>query len=248
MQKDDTSLARPGDILIAIALLTRLPVKAEFGRSAQAVWAYPIVGLIVSLIAGGVTGFALWLNIATPLVAGVWLTSTILLTGAMHEDGLADCCDGFWGGWSTNRRLEIMKDSQIGSYGVLALFLSLGLRWLAIWLLIEAGSWFWPLLAVEVLSRSFMPVIMLALPHARDAGLSHAQGRPHLNPVILGLAVATCFALFALGWDGLKLALLAAMAAFGIAWLAKRKIGGQTGDVLGASQQVTMITLLMALA
>ncbi|GAA6208384.1 adenosylcobinamide-GDP ribazoletransferase [Cognatishimia sp. WU-CL00825] len=248
MQKDDTSLARPGDILTAIALLTRLPVKAEFARSANAVWAYPLAGLAVALIAGILTGGALWLNIATPLVAGIWLVTTILLTGAMHEDGLADCCDGFWGGWTTERRLEIMKDSQIGTYGVLALCLSIGFRWLAIWLILETSHWFWPLLVVEVLSRSFMPALMHALPHARDTGLSHAQGRPPLGAVGLGLGLALGFALLCLGWAGLKLGLIATLISFGTAWLAQRKIGGQTGDVLGATQQVILITLLLSLA
>ncbi len=113
---------------------------AATARGALAAWAYPLVGVVVGGL-GAVTGaLALWLGLPAPLAAGLVLLAMIAVTGALHEDGLADTADGFWGGWDRARRLEIMKDSQIGSYGVIALILSLGLRWSALGVLIAHGT------------------------------------------------------------------------------------------------------------
>lgn len=248
MQKDDMSVVTLGDIRTAIALLSRIPVKAEFDRSAKAAWAYPLAGIAVSLIAGLITMIGLWIGLSAPVAAALWIGATIVLTGAMHEDGLADCADGFWGGFEKARRLEIMKDSQIGTYGVLALVLAIGLRWLLIAALIAADNWFWSLLAVETLSRAVMPLIMHALPHARSDGLSHAQGRPPLDAAAIAAGIGIMLALLCLGWVAVKIAVLLAFATAAIAKLADIKIGGQTGDVLGASQQIAMIIALMTLA
>ena len=169
-------------------------------------------------------------------------------SGAMHEDGLADLADGFWGGWDPARRLEIMKDSAIGAYGVIALILSLLARWVAVWALMDHGGWFWALIAVETLSRSAMPALMHVLPNARDTGLSQSQGRPSRETAALGVAIATVIALLMVGLTAIGLLLVGAVAAFGVAKLAQAKIGGQTGDVLGATQQIVALVLLMVLA
>lgn len=248
MQKDDTSRISVADIWTSIALLTRIPVQARFDRPAQAAWAYPLAGLPVALLAAIVVFVVLWLGVAPALAAGLWIATTAILTGAMHEDGLADCADGFWGGFEKSRRLEIMKDSQIGTYGVLALLLSTGLRWFAVMSLIEGGAWFWPLLALEILSRATMPAMMHHLPHARDTGLSHAQGQPPQTTAMMAAALGFGLCFLCLGWVAIKLALLTALLSFGAAQLAKHKIGGQTGDVLGATQQLVLITGLLALA
>ncbi len=248
MRNDGMSLVHWGDFQTAIALLTRLPVPAEFTRSAGASWAYPFAGWLVAALAGVVVTIALWLGIAAPLAAGLWLIATVVMTGAMHEDGLADCADGFWGGWDPARRLEIMKDSQIGTYGVLGLVMMMGLRWGAVWLLIEDGRWFWAMLAVEGLSRAVMPLVMHALPHARDTGLSHAQGQPSLPTALLALVVGGFGALLLVGWIALLLWAVAGLACAGMIVLAKQKIAGQTGDVLGATQQVAAVAMLLVLA
>lgn len=248
MQKDDMSLVTLGDFRTGVALLTRIPVKAEFDRSAQAAWAYPLVGLVVGVIAALVVAILLWLGVTPALAAGFWIATTVVLTGAMHEDGLADCADGFWGGFDKARRLEIMKDSQIGSYGVLALVLSVGLRWMAIWALLQTGTWVWALIALEVLSRATMPAVMHALPHARQTGLSHAQGRPSMQTAGVAIAIALFVGFVLLGWVVLKLAILLGAATVASGFLAQRKIGGQTGDVLGATQQVLLVLGLLAIA
>jgi adenosylcobinamide-GDP ribazoletransferase len=219
-----------------------LPLSA-FARGAQAAWAYPLAGAVLALIAGLVG------VIASPLGAGfaalVVLAVSVVLSGAMHEDGLADCADGFWGGWEPTRRLEIMKDSQIGTYGVTALILGFAARWWAIEHLIQAGHLLAPLLAVGMMSRAGMPVLMLWLPNARATGLSQSVGRPPRNAAVLAVLLALGSALIALGAGAVLAALIAAGVVLGSGLLARAKIGGQTGDVLGASQQLSEIALLV---
>ena len=170
-----------------------------------------------------------------------------MMTGAMHEDGLADTADGFWGGWTVARRLEIMKDSHIGSYGVIALILSLGLRWMALTLLFEAGLALPALIAMGALSRAVMPGLLHALPFAREGGLSRSVGRVSFDTAVLGAALGAILALMALGLAALLLMMTVALSGWGVAALARGKIGGQTGDVLGAAQQVAEVAALLVL-
>jgi adenosylcobinamide-GDP ribazoletransferase len=138
-----------------------------------------------------------------------------------------------------------MKDSQIGSYGVLALVLSLVLRWQAVLWLIEA-DWLMALPAVEALSRALMVWVMQALPNARQRGLSAQTGVPGRRTALLAGGIGALMALLL----GLTLAaLIVGIAAMLLAMVvARNKIGGQTGDVLGAVQQVTAVAVLVTLA
>ena len=123
-------LVKQKDFMIALALLSRLPVQVEgFDRGARAAWAYPLVGLINGGIAGTAGIIAHWIGFPPGLTALISLLFMVVLTGAMHEDGLADTADGLWGGWDRVRRLEIMQDSRIGTFGVLALFFAFSARW-----------------------------------------------------------------------------------------------------------------------
>jgi len=249
MTKNTDILARPGDVAEALALLTRLPVPAVTApRGARAAWAWPLAGAAVAVIAGLVGWAALALGLAAPLAAGLILATQIAVTGALHEDGLADTADGLWGGHDPARRLEIMKDSRIGAYGVLALVLSLGLRWLALAAIVEAGGLFAPLIAAAVLSRAPMAVLMAAMPNARGAGLAASVGRPAQDTASLAALLALALAFPLIGWGLLASVFWAALATIALAALAKDKIGGQTGDILGASQQLAEIAALMALA
>ncbi|PCJ05471.1 MAG: adenosylcobinamide-GDP ribazoletransferase [Rhodobacteraceae bacterium] len=238
------------DIGLALVLLTRLPLptlpKAWFQHQAQAAWAFPLAGLAVTLPACGVAALALSLGLPASIAAGLLLTVQVLLTGAMHEDGLADTADGFWGGFSPERRLEIMKDSQIGTYGVLALILTVGLRWLALSaLIIQAGVW--PMLALAILSRVTMPMLMAMLPHARSTGLSHSVGRPSTAAWASGLVLALLLSLLLIGSTTFTVGAAMALTTCSVGLLARAKIGGQTGDVLGASQQIAELTGLLIL-
>ncbi len=247
MASSDTSPFRPRDINTALALLTRLPVKADFSRGARAAWAYGIAGAVLALLAALPTAGLLFLGLPPALAALVWLTAMVVMSGAMHEDGLADAADGFWGGWDKARRLEIMRDSRIGAYGVIALCLSLAARWGAITILLAENVWLFGLLAIAMLSRANMTLVMAALPHARSDGLSHAQGKAPRTGALTGFALAAVTAFGCVGMPGVVLAAVAFVMAALCSATAKVKIGGQTGDVLGATQQVTEIALLFAL-
>lgn len=248
MRKNDISLV---DIPLALVLLTRLPLpqlaSSSFQRQSRAVWAFPLAGLAVTLPACMAAYAGQALGLSAGLAAGLFLMVQVLLTGAMHEDGLADCADGFWGGFAPARRLEIMKDSQIGSYGVLALVFAIGLRWHALSLLLDLGQG-WSALAIALLSRAMMPMLMVWLPNARQSGLSQSVGRPSRRATALGLGLAVALALPLLGFVSLAVAALLALLTLGLGLVARTKIGGQTGDVLGACQQVSEIAGLLMLA
>ena len=238
-----------GDIAVAFALLSRLslPFKPDYTRGAEAAWAYPLVGAAIGAIGMGLGGAALGLGLPLSVAGIIALAALILSTGAMHEDGLSDVADGFWGGWSVEDRLTIMKDSHVGVYGVIALTLSLLLRAsLIITVLPQAPL---ALIAIAALSRAPMVVLMRFLPNPRATGLSRSVGTPS-NVTTGGAAILAC--LITLGLigplSGLLVIGVAALAAFGLGLLAKAKIGGQTGDVLGASQQITEIVALATLA
>ncbi|WP_151718661.1 adenosylcobinamide-GDP ribazoletransferase [Gemmobacter serpentinus] len=234
------------DLRAGLSLLTRLPLPppATFPNP-PAVWVWPLVGGLVGTISAGIAMAGLTLGLPANLAAALLLAMSAVLTGALHEDGLADCADGFWGGWTRARRLEIMKDSHIGSYGVMALILvSLG-RWSAATVLLGHGHW--PaLIAAAILSRVPMAVLMATLPNARGSGLSAAVGRPTGSMAALAIGVALAAALALTGIAGLGMALAVLSACVGIAALARAKIGGQTGDVLGASQQLAELAAVAA--
>ncbi|EEE37351.1 cobalamin-5-phosphate synthase [Rhodobacteraceae bacterium KLH11] len=165
----------------------------------------------------------------------------------MHEDGLADTVDGLWGGFTPERRLEIMKDSHIGTYGVLALLLSQVLRVTAIAALVNA-EFLTGVMVACVFSRALMAAVMKFLPNARQTGLSHSVGAPPISAVLAGLVLAALYALGLMGSMAWAPMLLAVIACVIVARIAKAKIGGQTGDILGATQQITEITFLLTLS
>lgn len=236
------------DPAAALGLLSRLPVRvvpeAAQARGARAAWAYPLAGMVVAAIACLVGQGALWAGMPAGIVAGLVIATLVIVTGALHEDGLADSADGLWGGWDKARRLEIMKDSRIGAYGVLALVLSLGLRWVALTAVIDAGSLWAVVVGTAALSRAAMVVLMAALPNARDAGLSRSVGRPTRNTA--GIAVAIGLVVSGGTMPAPAVLVAALLACAGCALIARAKIGGQTGDILGATQQITEIAVLLA--
>ena len=238
-----------GDLATALTLLTRLPMPARGeGRGARAAWAYPLAGALVGALSGGLGAVALAAGLPPGVAAGVVLATQAAVTGALHEDGLADLADGAWGGATRERRLEIMRDSRVGSYGALALVLTVGLRWSALATLPPLGLALAPV-AAGALSRAGMAGVMAALPHARPGGLSASVGRPGGLTAGLGAGVALVTAGLAIGPAAAFVAALATAAgAAGVAALAWAKLGGQTGDVLGAAQQVGEAAALMALA
>lgn len=237
------------DPALALSLLTRLPIKLddeEFDRSAQAAWAYPLVGLVTGVLACLAASLSLWLGLPLWCAAIFAVATPIIATGAMHEDGLADCADGFWGGWDSAMRLKIMKDSQIGTYGLLALLFSQAIRFGAVLEILQWDRWVLPLIALHMASRAVMPVIMTALPHARDTGLSRSVGKVSQQSAIKSALIGLGALIIAFGLAGLFYGAIAALSVFCLARLAMAKISGQTGDVCGAAQQVAEVALLLA--
>ncbi len=235
------------DLLSAAALLTRLPLPDHRGTGAASAWAWPVVGAGLGAFAALVAALALWIGLTPGVVAALVLAVGALLTGGLHEDGLSDTADGLFGGWTKERRLEIMKDSRVGSYGVLALLLVTLARWSALTTLFGAGE-IWALVAVGAASRAPMAVIMGALPNARGAGLSHATGRPSSGVALAGALLAAAVALVVTGWAALPMLALVAGVSLLLARSARARIGGQTGDILGAAQQLAEAAGLAVLA
>jgi adenosylcobinamide-GDP ribazoletransferase len=189
------------------------------------------------------------MGLPAPLSALVSLATLIVITGALHEDGLADTADGFWGGWDKTRRLEIMKDSRIGAFGVIALFLGLSARWGALWMLYTASP---TTAAAAVLvaatgSRAMMSAVMSELPNARDDGLSARVGDVGRRTAGIAIAIAAFIGFVFAGWGGLAGLIWAGLLVWGLAAIARQKIGGRTGDTLGATQQLAEIAILFSL-
>lgn len=249
---DDTSaLLALSDVPAALGLLSRLPIHVNTGhatqRGARAAWAYPLAGFALAFIAGCVSQVGVAFGLSASLVAGLALATLIITSGALHEDGLSDAADGLWGGWDKARRLDIMKDSRIGAYGVIALILGVGLRWQTLGVIFDTAIWS-PLIVAAMLSRASMVPLMVFLPNARDTGLSHSVGRPSGTTAMIAVGIAAIAALILFKFMALVLIGVAAIAALGCALIAKAKIGGQTGDILGATQQITEIAVLLTLA
>jgi adenosylcobinamide-GDP ribazoletransferase len=237
---------RAGDLAIALGLLTRLPVRlgaSATERGAAAAWAWPLVGGLVGLSGAAVGALAVWSGLAPALAAASVVAAQVLLTGALHEDGLADTADGLWGGWDRDRRLAIMRDSRIGTYGVLALLLVTLARWSALSLLIGAGDWA-AIVAAGAISRAPMAAIMAALPNARGSGLSQRVGRPRRPAALAAVALAALAGVALGGATAIPAALAVALVCGLLALAARARIGGQTGDILGASQQLAEVAVL----
>jgi adenosylcobinamide-GDP ribazoletransferase len=253
-----------GELLRCLRFYSRLPVPVlaseldPYGQPSFATMprVVPLAGAVI-----GVAG-ALVLLAAHGLGFGTWLCALLavamltLATGAFHEDGLADTADGFGGGATPERRLEIMKDSRIGTYGAAALILVYLLRIVCVAeLLARLGPLgaMAALVLVGALSRTAALVLMTLLPPARTTGASYAAGQPEPAVVIVAWLICGVLGLAAgiaspLPWLGILLAFLFAAALALVATrLSARLIGGQTGDVGGAIQQLAEVAAYLGL-
>lgn len=214
----------------------------------------PLAGLILALPAALVLAVGWWIGLGPFLAATLAVAVMVLATGALHEDGLADVADGFGGGATLERRLEIMRDSRIGAYGGAALVLALALRIGALATLLDRTGYAaaTALILVAALSRLAALAPMVLLPPARPGGLSASVGRPNRASLwvalAIGLAVALAGVILGLPLRGVALMIpCAGLAALALTRLARHMIGGQTGDVIGACQQIAEIAALLAL-
>jgi adenosylcobinamide-GDP ribazoletransferase len=240
------------EFAIATSLLTRLPVGVAppaDGTIAASGWAFPLVGAGIGGLAALAFLIAELLGCGPAPAALLAVAAGIAVTGAFHEDGLADTADGFGGGRNRDEKLAIMRDSRHGTFGILALVLSVGLRAAALGTLGEPLRAGLALIATHAASRGALPLLMRVLPPARADGLGAAAGRPGPTVVVIAAALGAALALGLLGPRTGTVALVLTGVALALAaMLAHRQIGGYTGDVLGFFQQIGEIMMLLVAA
>ncbi len=244
------------DCLACLRFFSRLPLPSTATTSsALPVVMLPLAGLLIGLGPAAILAASLILGLPPSLGGFLAIAALGAVSGAMHEDGLADCADGFGGGWERARKLEIMRDSRIGTYGVCALVLSLSIRALAVGSLatqlpVAAVA---ALAVVAALSRTACLMPLMLLPPARADGLGATTSRPSRKAFATATAQCAVASLILLlfGIGLLKILVMIGLgfgAAFLVCRIADRQIGGQTGDVAGAAQQAAEIAALLVLA
>lgn len=240
------------DFRVAVAMLTRIPMPHPDGASpanfVRAQRLVPLVGAGIGAIIGLVfwglhaAGLPVLAAAALALGAGMWLT------GGFHEDGLADLADGFGGGRDKAAKLEIMRDSRIGTYGTLIVIVAFVSKVAALASLPNTTA-LTGLIAAHALSRGLLPAVTLYLPPARTDGLGASAGRPDATIATIAAALAVVIALICLPFASAVPTIVVAIAAVAaVAWIGWRQIGGYTGDVLGGAQQVAEVAVLLLLA
>ncbi len=248
------------DLLACLRFYSRLPIppfgfeQDPYGPEISArIKMLPLAGALLGGLAALVLLLGVTLGLALPLAATLSTLSLIGATGAFHEDGLADFVDSM-GGAAPEARLEIMKDSRIGTFGTLALIASVLLRVFSLWIfarhnLALAGL---VLIATGAVSRTLGLLPLVLLPPARPAGagFSATSDAPPLRIAALVALLLSFLPLLAGAslWRILNALLVSAAAAYGVTALARRLIGGQTGDVAGAAQQAAEIAAYLVFA
>lgn len=240
-----------GHFLVGTMFLTQLPVPSTLayteGRLARAARYFPLVGVLVGLFSGG--AFFLLTMFLDPLLAAVLSIGVgLLVTGALHEDGLADCADGLGGGHTRERALEIMRDSRIGTYGACALVGSLCARGAAL-ATFQSYDGFLVLIVAHGLSRGMLPLVLVSGNYARTRGLaSSVADGVKTSEAMIAIAFSVLLAMLVGPVAGLA-ALAAATVSGGIMLaILVRRLGGYTGDGLGAIQQVAEISVMVVLS
>jgi len=235
----------------AAGFLTLLPLgrRLEISRAdvARGSWTFPLVGAVLGSLVGGV---ALGTDLVLPPLAAAALAVVIGLvaTGALHLDGLADSADGL-GGRSPERALEIMRDHAVGAFGAAAITLDLILRVVLLGALLEHGEALAALLVAGAASRAAVLPLPLSLPYAREVAGSGAalSEQPSGARAAVGISTAAAISLAILGPEGLPVLTLAALVVLAVGLLARRRLGGVTGDVLGATIELSELAALATL-
>lgn len=244
------------DLRVAASFLTRLPLPIDHVRAgetfARCGWAFPVVGAGIGAAGGGVLWLAAGAGLGPEICALLALACMALLTGALHEDGLADLADGL-GAADREKRLAIMADSRLGTYGALALIFSVGLRTAALASLPGPLTAAAALVAAGALSRAVTVPSLAMLPAARTGGLADRAGRPAAATALLALGLGVAAAIggllpVATDMGCLGTVAVSLVAGLFMVWAMWALLGGHTGDGLGAQQQVTETVLYLCLA
>lgn len=239
------------DPLLAVEFLTVVRLRrwrrVDPAALARAQVFYPLVGLGLGLVLAGLDR-ALGALLPSAPRSALTVAALVVLTRGLHLDGLADTFDGLLGGRDRARRLEIMRDPRVGTFGVAAVALVLLLKWSAVMSLDASGRGAGLVLA-PMLGRCAMVVLAAAVPYARPQGLGagyHEAARG--APLLASLAAGPVVALLAYGPAGLALAVAAALVALAMAWWARAALGGATGDVYGATCELVETAVLLGAA
>ena len=243
----------PRDTQECLAFFSRLPVgsgdKLTDFRTSAAAW--PLAGGVIVLVPAIVLWLALGLGLPSLIAAALALGLAVAITGGLHEDGLADTADGFGGGETKERKLEIMRDSRLGSFGAMALIFSIMIRTMALAMLSgEPGRGVIALFAITMASRTLALWHWHALEPARAEGLAVAAGQPDWRAlsIAVGLGLVGFIALLiTFGSAAIVAAAAAIVMIFLFTRLSDHQIGGHTGDTIGASQQIAEAALLAGL-
>lgn len=235
---------------VALQLLTRIPVRVRGYdendlRAARAF--FPLVGIVVAAIGVAARAGTGWL-LGTPPATVIAVAAMVAATGAFHEDGLADSADGLWGGHDPERRLAIMHDSRVGTYGVIALVLTMLLR-VALLVPLDVEHFARAVLAGHVLGRSAGVVLSATVPPASDQGLGAKAAAPPGAPTWLMIALCSATAAVIASPVFAVLPVVVALAVIAVVHrIASAKLGGVTGDLLGAVNQLTELSVLTSFA
>lgn len=240
------------DFKTAVGFLTRLPMPHPEGAMppnfVRAQRMFGVVGALIGAAAGLLCLGLRYIGVPDLAAAALALGAGAVLTGALHEDGLADVADGFGGGRDVAAKLEIMRDSRLGTYGALILLVSFAAKLSAL-AAIPDGYVVPSLISAHALARGVLPWMAMSLPYARKDGLAANAGRPDAGIAAIAAVLSFAIALLVLPWiSALGAALLAGLSGLGMARLAQKQIGGQTGDVLGGAEQVAETAILVLLA
>lgn len=236
------------DFRIAAGFLTRLPVRAYAppGSLTRASRTFPLVGTLIGVIAGVAYGIAIYLRLTPPIAAALAVAAGIAVTGALHEDGLADFADGIGVRGDRHAKLAAMRDSRIGVFAMLALAIGLILRILALATLAGRLQVLGALVAAHAGARALLPWAMYQEAPARADGLAVEAGRPNRATAVAALVIGAIAMVVALGPGAAFAAALGGGLALALLPLARRQLGGITGDVLGAVEQLAEIFILLA--
>src|SRR6266404_7261777 len=237
------------DFKTAVSFLTRLPMPHPEGAMppnfVRAHRMLPIVGAMIGAAVGLLCLGLRHIGVPDLAAAALALGAGAMLTGALHEDGLADVADGFGGGRDKAAKLDVMRDSRLGTYGSLALLTSFVAKIGALTTL-PRSEVLVAMIATHALARAPLAVLAAAMPYARADGLAASAGRPDSVIASTACAMAAVIALVALPTaTAVIAAFVAAGAAAIVAALAQQQIDGQTGDVLGAAEQVCEVAVLL---
>ena len=241
------------DLAVALAFYTRLPIRpqkpVDGAALARASWCLPIVGALIGVIAG----FAYWvsvrLNMPQLVAATIAVATSMMLTGCLHENGLANTADGFGGGTTPARALDIMRERRIGAIGACALIVSFALRVGAITDLPKAGLVAWALIGAHTMARAGLPLFMRLVPPSGPDELAAQTVTPPPDRAWASLVIGAVILWIALGFTAALVAIVFMLLGNAVvALVSHRKVGGQTSDVLGAVEQAGECIVLMTTA